>query len=94
MNTLVEDLVAHWLAVMYFLLAYLSFVMDLSRVLMLIATLSLQEKPRVSLKKFVKIGRPGCKGRKPTGSRQIRSVHKLLTGFVRTACFKLLKQVW
>ena len=68
--------------------------MDLSRVFTLIATLSLQEKPRVSLKKFVKIGRSGYKGRKPTGSRQIRSVHKLLTGFVRTACFKLLKQVW
>ena len=38
--------------------------MKLSRVLMVIAILSLQEKPRVSLKKFVKIGTPGYKGRK------------------------------
>ena len=62
-STLIEDLI------MYFFLTYLSLLINLSRVLMLVATLSLQEKPRVSLKKFVKIGRPGYKGKNAEDSR-------------------------
>ena len=53
----------------FFFLRMRFFFMNLSCVLMLIATLSLQEKPRVSLKKFVKIGRPGYKGKNAEDSR-------------------------
>ena len=64
--------------------------MNLSRVLMLVATLSLQEKPRVSLKKFVKIGRPGYKGKNAEDSHWIKSVDRLLTSRLPTVCSELL----